>query len=103
VPVDTSFVTRKFEREPVKKIAYILVRSEGEQYGSGAYTLDLSPSGTRVHTALDLMPGQIVEFQPENSSYVSRCRVVWRGDRASGAEHEAGIEFLESFPAAAES
>jgi PilZ domain len=100
--MDSSFVPRKFEREPVRKIAHILVRSEDDPYGAGAYTLDLSPRGSRVHTVLDLKPGQIIEFQPEDSSYVTRCRVVWKGSPASGSENEAGIEFLETFPAPAE-
>jgi PilZ domain len=100
--VDSSFVPRKFEREPVRKIAHILVRSEGDPYGAGAYTLDISPRGSRVHTALDLKPGQIIEFQPQDSSYVTRCRVVWKGSAASASEDQAGIEFLESYLAPAE-
>ena len=100
--VDSSFLPRKFEREPVRKIAHILVRSDGDEYGAGAYTLDLSPRGSRVHSPLELVPGQIIEFQPEDSAFVTRCRVVWRGTPAAGSEHEAGIEFLESFPIPAE-
>jgi PilZ domain len=100
--LDASFIPRKFEREPVKKIVHLVVRSDGERLGAGAYTVDLSPRGTRVHTALDLIPGQIVEFQPENSGFITRCKVVWRGGRGSGAEDEAGLEFQETFPAPAE-
>ena len=102
MPIDSSFVPRKFEREPVHKIAHILVQSGEEQLGAGAYTLDMSARGSRVHTPLALEPGQIVEFQPDDSNFVTRCRVVWRGSPASASEGQAGIEFLETFPVPAE-
>jgi hypothetical protein len=102
MPIDSSFVPRKFEREAVRKIAHILVQSGEEQFGAGAYTLDMSARGSRVRTPLDLEPGQIVEFQPDDSSFVTRCRVVWRGSPASASEGQAGIEFLETFPVPAE-
>ncbi len=100
--MDSSFVPRKFEREPIRKIAHILVDVGEEQLGAGACTLDMSARGTRVRTPLDLTPGQIVEFQPDDSTFVTRCRVVWSGTPASACEGQAGIEFLETFPAPAE-
>lgn len=100
--IDSSFVPRKFEREPVRKIAHILVQSGDDQLGAGAYTLDMSARGSRLHTALDLAPGQIVEFQPSDSSFVSRCRVVWTGKHATSSEGQVGVEFLETFPAPVE-
>jgi PilZ domain-containing protein len=100
--MDTSFVPRKFEREPVRKIAHILVNMGEEQLGAGAYTLDMSARGSRVRTPLELTPGQIVEFQPDDSNFVTRCRVVWRGSPASASEGQAGIEFLETFPSPSE-
>lgn len=100
--VDSSFIPRKFEREAVRKIAHLVLHSGEEQLGAGAYTLDMSAQGSRVHTPLDLTPGQIVEFQPDDSTFVTRCRVVWKGSAASASEGQAGIEFLETFPAPAE-
>ena len=97
--MDPSFVPRRFEREPVRKIAHILVHSEEDQFGAGAYTLDMSARGSRLHTSLDLAPGQIVEFQPDDSGFITRCRVVWSGKPATSSQGQAGVEFLETFPA----
>lgn len=100
--IDSSFVPRKFEREPVRKIAHVLIHSGEDQFGAGAYTLDMSARGSRLRTALDLAPGQIVEFQPDDSSFITRCRVVWTGKPATSSEGQAGVEFLETFPAPVE-
>jgi hypothetical protein len=100
--VDTSFVPRKYEREPVRKVAHILVQSGEDHVGAGAYTLDMSARGSRLHTSLDLTPGQIIEFQPDDSSFVTRCRVVWTGKPTTSSEGQAGVEFLETFPAPVE-
>jgi hypothetical protein len=90
---------RRSERQTVRVIAYLGADAEGEQYGAGAYTIDLSPRGSRVHTPLDLAPGQVIEFQPEESDSITRCRVVWCGQAGSPHQAEAGLEFLESYPA----
>ncbi len=90
---------RRSERHIVRVIAHVATHEEGERFGAGAYTLDISPFGSRVHTPLDTAPGGVVEFQPEDSSLVTRCRVVWRGEPGSGREGEIGLEFLETFPA----
>lgn len=102
MPIDSSFIPRKYEREPIRKIAHLLLQSGEEQLGAGAYTLDISAQGSRLHTPLELVPGQIVEFQPEDSNFITRCRVVWKGSPSSACEGQAGLEFLETFPAPAE-
>jgi len=90
---------RRSERRAARLIVYLGANAEGERYGAGAYTIDLSPRGSRVHTPLDLAPGQIIEFQPDDSDSITRCRVVWCGGPGSPHQEEAGLEFLESYPA----
>jgi PilZ domain len=93
-PVST---TRRSKRVPARRIVHLSVESEGERYGAGGYTLDISPHGSRVHTVLDVHPGQVVEFCPAESDQDRRCRVVWKGD-SHGRKDELGLEFLVTFP-----
>jgi hypothetical protein len=102
LPVPSVYYPRRTERQPVHKIVHLLAESEGEVFGAGAYTIDLSALGSRVHTVLNLAPGQTIEFQPQGSDSVIRCRVVWTGKTKSGQTEEAGLEFLETFPAPGE-
>ncbi len=90
--------TRRSQRQPARKIVHLSVESEGESYGAGGYTLDISPLGSRVHTVLDVHPGQVVEFCPADSEDGTRCRVVWKGDPRQGRKDELGLEFLVKFP-----
>jgi PilZ domain len=89
--------TRRSKRVPARRIVHLSLESEGESYGAGGYTLDISPHGSRVHTVLDVRPGQVVEFCPDDSEQATRCRVVWKGN-TRGRKDELGLEFLVTFP-----
>jgi PilZ domain len=93
-----QFTGRRSNREPVKKIAHLFALSENELHGAGAYTLDLSKHGSRVHTILEVSPGQILEFHPEDSERPLLCRVVWMGNGNSRPQAEVGLEFLGPVP-----
>lgn len=86
---------RRYERRPVKKIAHLFAISDDELCGAGAYTLDISQNGSRIHTILDLIPGQLLEYHPEGSEQILLARVVWTGSGA-GEKREMGVEFLGS-------
>ena len=94
----TRYNSRRSNRQPLKKVAHLFTLSENEIYGAGAYTLDLSAHGSRVHTILDLVPGQIVEFHPEDAANAMMCRVAWAGNKTLNRPGEVGLEFLGSFP-----
>jgi PilZ domain len=90
--------TRRSKRQPARKIIHLSVEAEEDRYGAGGYTLDISPLGSRVHTVLDVRPGEVVEFCPADSEQATRCRVVWKGDPRRGRKDELGLEFLVTFP-----
>jgi PilZ domain len=94
----SQYESRRSNRKPLKKIAHLFTLSENEIYGAGGYTLDLSAHGSRVHTILDLVPGQIVEFHPDGSENAMMCRVAWSGNKDRSRPDEVGLEFLGSFP-----
>ena len=94
----TRFNSRRSNRQPLKKVAHLFTLSENEICGAGAYTLDLSAHGSRVHTILELVPGQIVEFHPEDAENAMMCRVAWAGSKSLNRPGEVGLEFLGSFP-----
>ena len=100
---EPQFNARRSNRQAYKKIAHLFTLAENEIYGAGAYTLDLSAHGSRVHTILDLVPGQIVEFHPEGSETAMMCRVVWSGGKSRHRADQVGLEFLGSFPTRRES
>jgi PilZ domain len=91
------------ERRPVKMIAHLFAISEDELCGAGAYTLDLSENGSRIHTVLDLVPGELIEFHPFGLGNAVLARVVWTGNQRSHRLHEVGLQFLASVPQTPES
>ncbi len=91
---------RRSERQPIKMIAHLFAISDDEMLGAGARTLDLSETGSRLRTVLDLTPGELVEFHPFGLGNAVLARVVWKG--SAGDQNEIGVEFLRNLPKAAE-
>jgi PilZ domain len=79
-------------------IAHLFAISEDELCGAGAYTLDISENGSRIHTVLDLIPGELIEFHPLGLGNAVLARVVWTGNEKSKRPHEVGVQFLGSVP-----
>jgi PilZ domain len=91
-------IPRSSERKPVKMIAHLFAISDDDLCGAGAYTIDLSETGSRVRTVLDLVPGELIEFHPFGLGDAVLARVVWRGKEGSLGRHEVGLQFLGSVP-----
>jgi PilZ domain-containing protein len=89
---------RRSERRPIEMIAHLFAVSDGEMLGAGARTLDLSETGSRLRTPLDLTPGELVEFHPFGLGNAVLARVVWTTN-AEG-QYEVGVEFLRNLPQA---
>lgn len=82
----------------------LLVESGEETTSHDGTTLDLSPHGARVHAHARLTPGQVLQLiQPDNPADTLRCLVVWTADVSSDGTGEAGLEFLQPYPAPLES
>jgi PilZ domain-containing protein len=92
---------RRSERQPIKMIAHLFAISDDEMLGAGARTLDLSETGSRLRTVLDLTPGELVEFHPFGLGNAVLARVVWKTN-AEG-EYEVGVEFIQNLPKSTES
>jgi PilZ domain len=91
---------RRSERRPVKMIAHLFAISDDEMLGAGARTLDLSETGSRLRTVLDLMPGELVEFHPFGLGNAVLARVVWKTN--GEGQNEVGVEFLQNLPPTSE-
>ena len=91
---------RRSERRPINMIAHLFAISDDEMLGAGARTLDLSETGSRLVTVLDLLPGELVEFHPFGLGNAVLARVVWKG--VAGSQNEIGVEFLCNLPKASE-
>jgi len=89
-------VPRRSERRPIKMIAHLFSISDDEMLGAGARTLDLSETGSRLQTVLDLLPGELIEFHPFGLGNAVLARVVWKGP--AGDQNEIGVEFLRNLP-----
>ena len=87
-------VPRRSERRPVKMIAHLFAISDDEMLGAGARTLDISETGSRLRTVLDLIPGELIEFHPFGRGNSVLARVVWKGH--AGEQNEIGVEFLRN-------
>jgi PilZ domain len=96
----TRETPRRSERRPVKMIAHLFAISDDEMLGAGARTLDLSETGSRLRTVLDLTPGELIEFHPFGLGNAVLARVVWKEN--AGGQNEIGVEFLQNLPAASE-
>jgi hypothetical protein len=83
-------------------IAHLFAISDDEVYGGGAYTLDLSETGSRVRTVLDLAPGELIEFHPYGLGNAVLARVVWTQFKGTEGRHEIGLQFLGNVPQAPE-
>jgi PilZ domain len=79
-------------------IAHLFAVSDDEMYGAGAMTLDLSETGSRVHTVLKLTPGELIEFHPYGLGNAMLARVVWAVHRGAEGRHEVGLQFLGNVP-----
>jgi len=74
----------------------LVVESDRNQIVHGAFGIDLSELGIRIHSGVDLVPGQLVMVIPnEGSTHAVPSRVVWVADAGSQRPGEAGIAFLE--------
>ena len=83
-------------------IALLFAISDDDVYGGGAYTLDLSETGSRIRTVLDLAPGELIEFHPYGRGNALLARVVWRDFRGVEGGLEMGWQFLGNVPQAPE-
>lgn len=83
-------------------IAHLFAVSDDEMYGAGATTVDLSETGSRVHTVLELMPGELIEFHPYGLGNAMLARVVWAEHKGAEGRHEVGLQFLGNVQPAAE-
>jgi hypothetical protein len=91
---------RRSERRPVEMIAHLFAISDDEMLGAGARTLDLSATGSRLRTVLDVMPGELIEFHPFGLGNAVLARVVWK--EHAGEQNEIGVEFLQNLPPSSE-
>ncbi len=92
---------RRSERRPIEMIAHLFAISDDDMLGAGARTLDLSETGSRLRTPLDLMPGELIEFHPFGLGNAVLARVVWK--KNAQGQYEVGVEFLRNLPPSAES
>lgn len=93
---------RSSERRPIKMIAHLFAVADDEMYGAGATTLDLSETGSRVHTVLDLVPGELIEFHPYGLGDAVLARVVWTESKGEEGRREVGLQFLRNVAMAPE-
>jgi PilZ domain len=93
---------RGSERRPVKMIAHLFAISDDEVCGAGAYTLDLSETGSRIHTVLDLVPGELIEFHPYGLGNAMLARVVWTERTDAQGRRDVGLQFLGNVPQSSE-
>ena len=64
-----------------------------------AFTVDLSPQGAKVRTALALLPGGAVGIVAGgDSQHAIAARVVWAKRVGSDGWSLAGLEFVEALP-----
>ncbi|MGO8789884.1 MAG: PilZ domain-containing protein [Terriglobia bacterium] len=82
----------------------LMLEGKNSKTKYGAYTVDLSKHGARIRTTFMLFPGMMVEFVPwgDEGQSVSSC-VVWVKRSEYNRGSVAGIEFLETFQASADS
>jgi PilZ domain-containing protein len=77
------------------------IDSKGGKAEYEAHTLDLSQHGVRIHAPVELTPGQVVAVVPtEDPRYTMPARVIWIGRSESNQAGEAGLQLLNSLPAA---
>jgi hypothetical protein len=64
-----------------------------------AFTIDLSPQGAKVRTALVLLPGEAVGIiTGGDSQHAIAARVVWTKRVGTDSWSLAGLEFVETLP-----
>jgi len=89
---DTRSVKRLLERKQVKIPVTLVIKSNEAEYL--ATTVDLSPYGLRLQSAVRLSPGQPVGLLlPTEPACFINARVAWVGSADSAQAGQAGFEF----------
>ena len=85
---------RQYPRMPVEKRLMVLFDFAGRGGAREASTVDLSRSGARIRTDIELTPGQSVDLLAKNSVNTVPSQVVWVGNTGSDGVREIGLQFL---------
>ena len=87
---------RQTERIPAEIPVQLIVRRLFTQKTHTAQTVDISRSGARVRSAVQMSPGQSVQVIPSEGVRRSiEGRVVWANKVSAPQIAEAGIEFMQ--------
>ena len=90
---------RQSQRIPATISIRLLLQSEGCKVEHEAFTIDLSPQGAKVRTALALLPGEAVGIiAGGDSQHAIAARVVWAKRAGPDSWSLAGLEFVETLP-----
>ena len=85
---------RQYPRMPVEKRLMVLFDFAGRGGAREASTVDLSQTGTRIRTDIELTPGQSVDLLAKNSVNTVPSQVVWVGNTGPDRVREIGLQFL---------
>jgi hypothetical protein len=85
---------RRYARMPVKRHLMVLFDFAGRGAAREASTVDLSRTGTRIRTDIELTPGQSVDLLAKNSVNTVPSQVVWVGNTGPDRVREIGLQFL---------
>ena len=85
---------RRYPRMPVKRHLMVLFDFAGRGAAREASTVDLSRTGTRIRTDIELTPGQPVDLLAKNSVNTVPSQVVWVGNTGPDRVCEIGLQFL---------
>jgi PilZ domain-containing protein len=85
---------RRAERISLGVPVFILIHAEGRKLRHKSQMMNVSWAGTKLKTAVTVLPGQTVQILPAQSPlrFVVRGRVVWT-DRSV-----LGVDFFEPLP-----
>ncbi|MGD0226768.1 MAG: PilZ domain-containing protein [Terriglobia bacterium] len=96
MPSNTNEHARRCERQPKTTPVSLVLKGDQFKSDGSAFTLDVSLSGAKVRTKLELVPGEWVGVVPKGEiSYPIPARAVWvREDECKWTY--AGLEFLDA-------
>jgi len=91
---------RRWERETTDVPVKLVLKAERFREDSSARTLDMSLRGMKVHTSLELIPGEWVGVVPKGEfPHAIPARVVWVREDERTRWTVAGLEFLQDVQA----
>ena len=85
---------RRDPRMRVEKQLMVLFDFAGRGAAREASTVNLSPTGARIRTDIELTPGQSVDLLARNSVNTVPSQVVWVGNTGPDHVREIGLQFL---------